>query len=573
MRISLTVTAGPHEGQVFSFEGHDTFIVGRSKRSHFRLPHKDKYFSRVHFMVEVNPPFCRLMDMGSTNGTYVNGQRLQKPIDLKHGDEIRAGKTVLLVRVEDEAGVAVTAPAAAATQAAIPEVAVCHPAALASEPPFPRLLSDVPAPVAAPAVPDGELAAEAAPPAEPAPWPLPPWRPSAPTPAPPTRIPTPLPSEPVLAQQVLPEQPPAVPPPPAPRPSSVTQIPPTREPEPVDILRDMPTPAAPPMPAARVVPAARETCVVCLNQYIVPSPPGGVASAKAPPPICPSCADQLRQQHQPIAGYQILRKLGHGGMGVVYLALRTVDQSLVALKTIIPSGASNQTKVERFLREADILHELDHPNIVKFREMGESNGTLYFAMDYVPGTDAAHLLKQNGGPMAIGRAVELACQLLDALDFAHGKGFVHRDIKPANLMVTQINGKEHLKLADFGLARVYQASDLSGLTMMGDMGGTLAFMAPEQITHFREAKPPADLYAAAATLYNLLTDRFVHDLPKAAEQRLLMILTDETVPIQRRRADIPEPLSAIIHRALAKDAELRFTDARTMRKVLLPFAR
>src|SRR5262245_52499086 len=99
MRITLTVTEGPHEGQHFTFEGHDTFIVGRSKRSHFRLPHRDKYFSRVHFMVEVNPPHCRLMDMGSLNGTFVNGQKV-KMIDLKHGDEIRAGKTVLKVVVE-----------------------------------------------------------------------------------------------------------------------------------------------------------------------------------------------------------------------------------------------------------------------------------------------------------------------------------------------------------------------------------------------------------------------------------------------------------------------------------------
>jgi serine/threonine-protein kinase len=140
-------------------------------------------------------------------------------------------------------------------------------------------------------------------------------------------------------------------------------------------------------------------------------------------------------------------------------------------------------------------------------------------------------------------------------------------------MVTQVQGKEIVKLADFGLARVYQASDLSGLTMMGDMGGTLAFMAPEQITHFREAKPPADLYAAAATLYNLLTDKFIHDLPKSQEQRLLKILTEDAVPIQRRRADIPEGLATVIHRALIKDAELRFTDARTMRRALTPFAR
>jgi serine/threonine protein kinase len=289
--------------------------------------------------------------------------------------------------------------------------------------------------------------------------------------------------------------------------------------------------------------------------------------------ICMPCWEQIRNQHQPIAGYRIIKKLGHGGMGVVQLALREADNSLVALKTIIPAVAGSQTKVERFLREADILRDLQHPNIVAFREMSESNGQLYFAMDYVPGTDAAHLLKQNSGPLEARRAVALICQLLDALDYAHSKGFVHRDIKPANLMVALLKGKETLKLADFGLARVYQASELSGLTMTGDMGGTLAFMAPEQITHFREAKPPADLYATAATLYNLITDKFVHDLPRAAEQRLLMILTEEAVPIQSRRPDIPDGLAAVIHRALSKETEMRFPDARTMRKMLTPFAR
>jgi serine/threonine-protein kinase len=261
-------------------------------------------------------------------------------------------------------------------------------------------------------------------------------------------------------------------------------------------------------------------------------------------------------------------------MGVVQLAVRTVDSSLVALKTIIPSVAGSQTKVDRFLREADILRTLNHPNIVSFRDMGSSNGTLYFAMDYVPGTDAAHLLRHNGGPLPIPRAVGLICQLLDALDYAHGKGFVHRDIKPANLMVTQVDGRETIKLADFGLARVYQASELSGLTMMGDMGGTLAFMAPEQITNFRDAKPAADLYAVAATLYNLITEKFVHDLPKPAEQRLLMILTEDVVPIHNRRRDIPEALAAIIHRCLIKSpASERFPDARSMRQALLPFTR
>src|SRR5690348_12578365 len=111
MRITLTVTAGPHEGREFSFAGHDTFIVGRSKRAHFRLAKKDRYFSRFHFLVEVNPPRCRLLDMGSRNGTRVNGTKVNSA-DLNDGDEVRAGKTTLRVAFQ---------PGAAESPGAAPE--------------------------------------------------------------------------------------------------------------------------------------------------------------------------------------------------------------------------------------------------------------------------------------------------------------------------------------------------------------------------------------------------------------------------------------------------------------------
>src|SRR5262245_57153866 len=94
MRVMLTVTAGPHKGRVFVFSGHDTFLVGRSHRAHFQLPRKDTYFSRIHFMVEVNPPHCRIVDMGSRNGTHVNGEKVDMA-DLRPGDRIKAGRTIL----------------------------------------------------------------------------------------------------------------------------------------------------------------------------------------------------------------------------------------------------------------------------------------------------------------------------------------------------------------------------------------------------------------------------------------------------------------------------------------------
>jgi serine/threonine-protein kinase len=256
-------------------------------------------------------------------------------------------------------------------------------------------------------------------------------------------------------------------------------------------------------------------------------------------------------------------------MGVVYFALREQQADLVALKTIIPEVKVSPKDVQRFLREANILRQLDHPHIVAFRDMGEANGRLYFAMDYVPGIDAARLLRDNGGPLPIPRAVGLVCQMLEALEYAHARKFVHRDIKPSNLLVKSVNAQDFACLTDFGLARVYQASKMSGLTMIGDIAGTPAYMAPEQITHFREATPATDIYATGATLYNLLTGCAVYNLPRRMDQALLKILQDEPVPIDSRRKDVPPALARIVHTSLAKDPRKRFANAGAMRASLI----
>ncbi len=439
MRITLTVTEGPHQGQVFTFDGHDTFLVGRSKRAHFRLPSKDRYFSRIHFLVEVNPPHCRLMDMSSSNGTYVNGHRVERT-DLHDGDAIRAGQTVLQVAV----AAGVSAPGRS-------ENHPVHPAA--------------------------------------------------------------------------------------------------------------PAPPAPSSPEPSLPPALPAECAGC----------GAPLTESDDLSLCPACQGESRTLRQAVAGYHLVRELGRGAMGLVYLAVRRADFRPVALKTIIPAAGGTDSQVQRFLREANILRELDHPNIVAFRDMGESDGLLYFAMDYVRGQDAFHLLKKQG-PLDVRRAAGLIVQLLDALAFAHGRGFVHRDIKPSNLLVTEQDGVERLMVADFGLAKVYQASNLSGLTMTGDVGGTIPFMAPEQITEYRTARPPVDQYSAAASLYNLLTGAYVYNFPGSFQEQLLTILNESPVPIRKRRPDLPEALAAVVQRGLAREPAARFSDAGAMRDALRKFA-
>jgi eukaryotic-like serine/threonine-protein kinase len=438
MRITLTVTAGPHKGKAFSFAGHDTFLVGRSKRAHFQLATDDRFFSRIHFLVEANPPQCRILDMDSRNHTYVNQQRVAHA-DLKNGDQIQAGHTLIRVSLDE-------------MQFATP-----------------------------------------------------------------TEIFIPDPVQPAGHRDALP-------------------------------------PTSPP---------DRFVCLICGERRDASAPlTGGV------PPPCDECRRQMAELTQFIPGLQLVRELGSGAMGVVFLAMREVDGLPVAVKTIKPAVAGTARQIQRFLREAEILRALRHPSIVAFSEIGDAAGELYFAMDYVPGRNAGQIVKEEG-PMEVSRAVRLMSPVLDALAFAHSEGFVHRDLKPANILVTGEGSTETAKLADFGLARLYHSSHLSGLTLTGEVGGTIAYMAPEQIINFREVKPAADQYSAAATLYNLLTGFSVFDFPENKQGAFLMILHDDPVPIRKRRPELPPDLADVIHRALEKEPGDRFADAKAMRKALL----
>ena len=155
---------------------------------------------------------------------------------------------------------------------------------------------------------------------------------------------------------------------------------------------------------------------------------------------------------------------------------------------------------------------------------------------------------------------------------AHAKGVVHRDIKPSNLLIGRDGTKRVVKLADFGLARVYESSRISGLTMQGEIGGTPAYMAPEQVTHYREVKPAADQYSAAATLYAMLTNRPTHDLPKDIGSQIAQVVTAAPVPITERKPDIPAKLAEVIHKALSREPGDRYPDVTAFRKELKRFA-
>jgi len=168
--------------------------------------------------------------------------------------------------------------------------------------------------------------------------------------------------------------------------------------------------------------------------------------------------------------------------------------------------------------------------------------------------------------------VRLIRQVLLALACSHGAGVVHRDVKPSNILVTPGPGGEEARLADFGLAKAYRSADVgSHITLPGTLGGTLAFVAPDQILDFRGAGPLADQYGAAATLYNLLTQRHPHEAASHVEL-LDRIRHSDPVPLSWRRPGLPAGLEEVLHRALAREPGRRFPTVTAFDQALEPYA-
>src|SRR6266699_1597640 len=362
MRVTLRVMAGPYTGREFTFDQHDTFLIGRADTAHLYLP-EDRFFSRHHCLLEIAPPRCFLRDLESTNGTFVNGQRVSQ-VFLQSGDRIQGGQTVLQVEV----------------------------------------LAEQAAPI------DGS-------------------------------------ETPTLA-----------------RPSLVTI-----------------------------------ECANCGRREQTEA-----AADEKLTFICEECREELKRRPQPVPGYQMIRVLGRGGMGCVMLARDEKTGRAVAIKTLLPEIPVTDQSLRRFMREIEVAKALDHPNIVRFISSGTNNGAVYLVSEYVEGSDAARLADAQGGRLPYGHAINIVAQALDALAYAHEKGYIHRDIKESNILVKGSAPNFTAKLTEFGLAKSFTQSGMSVITMAGDMAGTFAYMPPEQIKDFRNVKPTSDIYAIGMTAYSLL---------------------------------------------------------------------
>jgi tetratricopeptide (TPR) repeat protein/tRNA A-37 threonylcarbamoyl transferase component Bud32 len=252
-----------------------------------------------------------------------------------------------------------------------------------------------------------------------------------------------------------------------------------------------------------------------------------------------------------VSGYELLGRLGHGGMGVVYKARHVRLDRVVALKMVLAGAHATPEHLARFRAESQAVAQLQHPNIVQIHEVGEQDGLPFFSLEYVGGGSLAQ--KIGGQPRPTREAAHMIETLARAVDYAHRHGVVHRDLKPANILLTQ-DGVP--KVTDFGLAKRLELDTTQ--TRTGTILGTPSYMAPEQARgDHKETGPLTDVYALGAILYELLTGRppFAAATPS---RTILQVLNEEPVPPTRLRPDTPRDLETVCLKCLQKDPARRY---------------
>ena len=257
-----------------------------------------------------------------------------------------------------------------------------------------------------------------------------------------------------------------------------------------------------------------------------------------------------------LPGYEIVRELGRGGCGAVYLANPSGGGKPVAVKLMLSRVRANARAIEQFKREMQVIAGLRHPNIVRFLDSGSDQGTFFFVMEYCDGGSLADVAAARGGVIAPAELMPWANQALEGLAAAHDKGFVHRDIKPQNILIH----RNQARISDFGLAKNFQQAGLSGMSITGQYAGTPVFMPSEQITNFKYIKPVSDVWSFAASLYFLLTGKFPYRFDSKRDP-IDIILNDHPAPIRQRMPGLEENLASVIDKAVARNPKHRFPDA------------
>ncbi len=251
-----------------------------------------------------------------------------------------------------------------------------------------------------------------------------------------------------------------------------------------------------------------------------------------------------------IGPYKIEQELGRGGMAIVYKAWQANLERSVALKILPEHFTFDQHFVQRFINEAKIASQLNHPNIVKIYDIGSDGSINYICMEYIEGNTLSNIFAQKG-PLPIEEAVHITRQIADALDYSHRAGVVHRDIKPSNIL---IDSRGKVTITDFGIA---QASSYPGFTPpAGVYLGTPAYMAPEQAS-MKDYDHRVDLYALGILIFQMLTNR----LPYDADTPFSVMhkhVTEKIPSVRQEQPEVPKWMELIIYKAMAKNPQLRY---------------
>jgi len=316
---------------------------------------------------------------------------------------------------------------------------------------------------------------------------------------------------------------------------------------------------------------------------------------------CPGCLPSGdNEKGLKINNYEVIKKIGEGGMGKVYLVYHRSTARLLVCKKII--GVPKNDLLKRFEREIRFQSKLSHPNIIQFIDSGIHNQEPYLIMEFATGGDLNKLMIDHSQPLKSDKAVKYIIESLKGIEYLHANKIIHRDIKPDNILLQK--NKEGVivpKITDLGIAKSINNAGGSSLTKVGIAMGTVFYMPPEQIRDARSVDERADLYAIGITLYYLLTGKYPYNFPtqldvirwmvenkgkfknekeafdallmlEKSKNPLLIILSENPVPIRSRDTSIPVVLAGIADKAVNKSISQRFRTASEFRKELEFFA-
>ena len=266
-----------------------------------------------------------------------------------------------------------------------------------------------------------------------------------------------------------------------------------------------------------------------------------------------------------IAGYRILKQLGEGGFGAVYLAVEERSQRQMALKTMLQTRSPNAKALDMFEREIEINCSLRHPHIIQVQDHGCSQGIHYFALELMEAGSVWDLMLQGQRALPLTTALPIMEGALEGLAHAHAQEIIHRDLKPPNILLSRGSGTLVAKVSDFGLAKIFTRAGLTRnrITEMGSFCGSPPYIAPEHILDYRNLRPVTDVFEMAATFYHMLAGRTVWDI--AGKRDMLRVILESRVkPIATYCPALPRPLADWLDKALHVDSSQRYDNAGAM---------